>query len=74
MLRLLDDEIDSARYRAQIAMMRTTGKKVHNPLVFIGVNHLIIKHDQIPFVHIKIGILLQSRRNSLNEVNVWHGD
>ena len=35
---------------------------------------LIIKHDQIPFVHIKIGILLQSPRNSLDEFNVWHGD
>ena len=39
-----------------------------------GVNHLIIKHDQIPFAHVKIGILLQSRRNSLDEFNVWHGD
>ena len=26
------------------------------------------------FLHIKIGVLLQSRRNSLDEFNVWHGD
>ena len=44
---------------AEIAMMRTTSKEVHNSLVFTGVNHLIIKRDQIPFVHFKIGILLQ---------------
>ena len=43
---------------AEIAMMRTKSKEVHSSLVFTGVNHLIIKHDQIPFVHIKIGILL----------------
>ena len=56
-------------------MMRTTSKEVHNSLDFSGVNHLIIKHDQIPFVHIKIGILLQSRRNSLDEFNRgMHGD
>ena len=30
-------------------MMRTTSKEIHNSLVFTGVNHLIIKHDQIPF-------------------------
>ena len=52
-------------------MMRTTSKEVHNSLVFTGVNHLVIKHDQIPFVYIKIGILLQSRRNSLDEFNVF---
>ena len=55
-------------------MMRTTSKEVHNLPVFMGVNHLIIKHDQIPFAHIKIGILLPSRWNSLDEFNVWHGD
>ena len=55
-------------------MMRTTSKEVHNSLVFTGVNHLIIKHDQIPFVHIKIGIPLQSRRYSLDDFNVWHGN
>ena len=43
---------------AEIAMMRTKSKEVHSSLVFTGVNHLIIKHDQIRFVHIKIGILL----------------
>ena len=55
-------------------MMWNTSKDVHNSLVFTGVNHLIIKHDQIPFGHIKIGILLQTLRNSLDELNVWHGD
>ena len=59
---------------AEIAMMRTTSKEVYNSPVFTGVNHLIIKHDQTPFVHTKLGILLQSRRNSLDEFNVWHGD
>ena len=59
---------------AEIAMMRTKSKKVHSSLVFTGVNLLIIKHDQTSFVHIKIGILLQSGRNSLDEFNVWHGD
>ena len=33
--------------------MRTTSKEVHNLLVFTGVNHLIFKHDQIPFFHTK---------------------
>ena len=42
--------------------MKITSKEVHYSLVFTGVNHLIIKHDQIPFVHIKIRIPLQSRR------------
>ena len=56
---------------AEIAMMRTKSKEVHNSLVFAGVNHLIIKHDQIPFVHIKIGLLLQSY--SFHKFNVWHG-
>ena len=55
-------------------MMRTTSKEVHNSLVLTSVNHLIIKHDQIPFVHIKIGILLQSCGNSFDESSVWHGD
>ena len=52
-------------------MMRTTSKEVHNSLVFTDVNHLIIKHDQIPFVHIKIGILLQRRTNSRISCVVW---
>ena len=46
-------------------MMRTTSKEVHKSLVFTGVNHLIIKQDQIPFVHIKIGILLQAVKITL---------
>ena len=55
-------------------MMRTMSKEVHNSLVFTSVNHLIIKHDEILFFHIKIEILLQSRRNSLDKFNVLHGD
>ena len=54
-------------------MMRATSQEVHNSLVFAGVNHLIIKHDQIPFFHIKLGLLLESRGNSLDKFNVWHG-
>ena len=46
-------------------MMRTTSKEVLNSLVFTGVDYLINKHDQIRLVHIKIAILLQSRRKSL---------
>ena len=35
-------------------MMGTKSKEVHNSLVFTGVNHLIINHDQIPLVHINL--------------------
>ena len=51
-------------------MMTTTSRGVHSSLVFTGVNYLIIKRDQIPFVHIKVRILLQSRRNSLDVFSV----
>ena len=53
-------------------MMRITSKQVNNPLVLNGVNYLIVKHDQVPFVHIKIGILFQSRRNTFDKFNVWY--
>ena len=49
-----------------------SGLELKVALVLTSVNHLIIKHDQIPFVLIKIGNLLQSR--SLDDFNVWHGD
>ena len=55
---------------AEISMMTTTSRGVHSSLVFTGVNYLIIKQDQIPFVHIKVRILLQSRRNSPDEFSV----
>ena len=57
-------------------LMKFPAKKRSNRSLphYSGVNHLIIEHDQIPFVHFKIGILLQSRGNSLDEFNVWDGD
>ena len=54
-------------------MMPITSKEVHNSLVFTAVSHLIIKHDHIPVVHVKVMIQLQNRRNSLDEFNVRRG-
>ena len=66
---------------AEISMMRTTSKEVHNSLVFTSVNHLIIKHDQILFFHIKkkscskaVGIhLINSMCGMATSISVYAG-